>query len=277
MIKVKVSVILVSYNSAVLLRQCLKSVYEQTQEIPVEVIVVDNASSDNNREVIRSEFPAVRLVESSENLGFSRGNNLGASLAKGAHLLFLNSDTILFENSIKVLSDFLDKYPVVGAVGPKILFGNGSFQLSAGRLPTLWGEFLDKIVYSLARKWNAVMCPLLERWHSTPKAVGWLTGACVMVRQQAFVQVNGFDEKLFMYFEDKDLCKRINSSGWQIMYCPSTSIIHLLAGSSGNVDKQRINELYRTSQIYYYRKHRGWLQTELLRLYLRGTGKLPCL
>ncbi|MCF6155441.1 MAG: glycosyltransferase family 2 protein [Candidatus Brocadia sp.] len=273
----KVSVILVNYNSAALLRQCLKSIYEQTKGISFGIIVVDNASSDNSRQIVRSEFPHVHLIESSVNLGFSRGNNLGASLAKGMYLLFLNTDTILFENSIKLLADFLDKYPEVGAVGPKILFDDRYFQLSAGRLPNLFGEFIDKIVYSLARKWRAVMCPLLERRFNKIKAVGWLTGACFMVRQKAFLQVSGFDEKIFMYFEDKDLCKRLNSSGWQVMYYPSTSIIHLLAGSSGNVDKQKINEFYRTSQLYYYRKHLGRLQSEMIRLYLRATGKLRCL
>ena len=270
----KVSIILVNYNSAKLLRQCLKSIYEQTKEISFEIIVVDNASSDNSRQIVRSEFPHVHLIESSGNLGFSRGNNLGVSLAKGMYLLFLNTDTILFENSVKLLADFLDEHPEVGAVGPKILFEDRYFQLSAGRHPNLFGEFLDKIVYSLARKWRKVMCPMLERWHNSIKAVGWLTGACFMVRQKAFLQVNGFDEKIFMYFEDKDLCKRLSSSEWQIIYYPLTSIIHLLAGSSCNVDKQKINKLYRTSQLYYYRKHLGRLQSEMVRLYLRATGNL---
>lgn len=273
----KVSIILVNYNSAGLLRQCLKSIYEQTQDISFEVIVVDNASSDESRQIVRSEFPAVQLIESSENLGFSRGNNLGVKLAKGTYCLFLNTDTILFENSIKALADFLDTHPEVGAVGPKILFEDRCFQLSAGRLPNLFGEFLDKIVYFLARRWRLVICPMLERRHNATKTVGWLTGACFMVRHNAFLQVRGFDEKIFMYFEDKDLCKRINSSGWQIMYHPLTSIIHLLAGSSGSIDKQKINGLYRTSQLYYYRKHLGRLQTVLLQWYLRATGKLQCL
>jgi GT2 family glycosyltransferase len=270
----KVSIILVNYNSAVLLRQCLKSIYEQTKGISFEVIVVDNASSDNSMQIVRSEFPGVKLIESSENLGFSRGNNLGARSAKGTYLLFLNTDTILFENSIKLLADFLDEHQMVGAVGPKILFEDKSFQLSAGRLPSIFEEFIDKIVYSLSRKWSTVMCPLLERWHNTTKAVGWLTGACFMVRQKAFLQINGFDEELFMYFEDKDLCKRLSSSGWQIVYYPLTSIIHLLAGSSRNVGKQKINKLYRSSQLYYYRKHMGRLQSEMVRLYLRATGNL---
>jgi GT2 family glycosyltransferase len=270
----KVSIILVNYNSSALLRQCLKSIYEQTKEISFEIIVVDNASSDNSRQIVRSEFSRVQLIESAQNLGFSRGNNLGARLAKGTYLLFLNTDTSLFENSIKVLADFLDEHPDIGAIGPKILFEDRCFQLSSGRLPNLFREFADKIVHSLVRKWRKIMCPLLERWHNTTKAVGWLTGACLMVRQKAFSQVNGFDENLFMYFEDKDLCKRINASGWQIMYYPVTSIIHLLAGSSGNINTQKINELYRTSQLYYYRKHLGRLQSEMVRLYLRATGNL---
>ncbi|MBE7446937.1 MAG: glycosyltransferase family 2 protein [Planctomycetia bacterium] len=270
----KVSIILINYNSSALLRQCLRSVYEQTKEISFEIIVVDNASSDNSRQIVRSEFPGVQLIGSTENLGFSRGNNRGTSMAKGTYLLFLNTDTILFENSVKVLADFLDKHPKVGAVGPKILFDDRCFQLSSGRLPNLFREFADKIVHALVRKWRKVMCPFLERWHNATKAVGWLTGACLLVRQKAFLQVNGFDENLFMYFEDKDLCKRINASGWQIMYYPVTSIIHLLAGSSGSVDKQRINGLYRTSQLYYYHKHLGRLQSAIVRLYLRATGNL---
>src|SRR5574337_484409 len=116
--KMKVSIILVNYNSSALLRQCLRSIYEQTREIPFEIIVVDNASSDNSRQIVRSEFSSVQLIESSVNLGFSRGNNLGASLAKGMYLLFLNTDTILFENSMKLLADFLDEHPDIGAVGP---------------------------------------------------------------------------------------------------------------------------------------------------------------
>lgn len=270
----KVSIILVNYNSAGLLRQCLQSIYEQTQDISFEVIVVDNASSDESRQIVRSEFPAVQLIESPENLGFSRGNNLGVKLAKGTYCVFLNTDTILFEDSIKALADFLDTHPEVGAVGPKILFEDGCFQLSAGRLPNLFGEFFDKIVYFLARRWRLVICPMLERRHNATKAVGWLTGACFMVRHNAFLQVSGFDEKLFMYFEDKDLCKRINASGWQIMYYPVTSIIHLLAGSSGNVNTQKINEIYRTSQLYYYRKHLGRLQSAIVRMYLHATGNL---
>lgn len=270
----KVSVILVNYNSAALLRQCLKSIYEQTKGISFEIIVVDNASSDYSRQMVHSEFSHVHLIESSVNLGFSRGNNLGASVAKGTYLLFLNTDTILFENSIKLLADFLDEHSEVGAVGPKILFEDRYFQLSAGRLPNLFIEFIDKIAHSLARRWHTAVCPLLERRFNKTKAVGWLTGACLMVRQKAFAQVSGFDEKIFMYFEDKDLCKRINSAEWQIMYCPLTSIIHLLAGSSRNVDKQKISKLYRTSQLYYYRKHLGRLQSGMVRLYLRATGNL---
>lgn len=273
----KVSIILVNYNSAALIRQCLRSIYEHTKEISFEIIVVDNASADDSRQVVRSEFSGVRLIESPVNLGFSRGNNLGAGAAKGRYLLFINTDTILFENSIRMLAEYLDAQPGVGAIGPKILFEDRCFQLSAGRLPCLLREFTDKIVYSLARKWRKVICPLLERRYNATKEVGWLTGACMMVRHSAFSQVNGFDENIFMYFEDKDLCKRIHVSGWQIIYYPVTSMIHLLAGSSGTIDTRKVNELYRASQVYYYRKHLGMLQSILLRWYLRATGKLQCL
>lgn len=270
----KVSIVLVNYNSANLLRQCLRSIYEQTQEISYEIIVIDNASTDDSRQVVRSEFSGIQLVESTDNLGFSRGNNRGAGLAKGEYLLFLNTDTILLENSVKLLADFLDQYPDSGAVGPKLVFEDKCFQLSTGRLPNLLVEFVDKIVYSLARRRRKQFSPILEWWYKRTKTVGWLTGACLMVRQKAFLGIGGFDEKMFMYFEDKDLCKRLNSSGWKIVYYPRTAVIHLLAGSSGTIEKQKVNTMYRTSQLYYYCKHLGRLQAGVVRFYLWTTGNL---
>jgi GT2 family glycosyltransferase len=270
----KVSIIIVNYNSEMLLHECLKSIYEQTKEVTFEVIVVDNASSDNSRSMVCAEFPDVRIIESLENTGFSRGNNLGVKAAKGSYLFFLNADAFLIENSIKLLANFLDEHPYVGAVGPKILYEDRCFQLSSGRLPNLFVELVDKTIYSLLHKWRKVFCPVIELWHRHTKTVGWLTGACMMVRKNAFSAIGGFDEKIFMYFEDKDLCKRLNYSGWKVVYYPQTSVIHLLAGSSRATDKKKVNRIYRTSQLYYYLKHLGKLQQGVMRFYLWATGKL---
>ncbi len=271
---VSVSIVLVNHNGKKLIRDCLSSVYERTKQIDFEVIVMDNASSDESARIVRSAFPQVRVIESDTNLGFSGGCNLGARSAVGEYLLFLNPDTVLIENSIKALKDFLDAHPHAGAVGPRMAFADGTFQLSAGQLPNLFIELKDKAVYSAARRWRMGVAPLLDWMYGNTKVVGWLTGACLMVRREAFQKVSGFDEDLFMYFEDKDICKRLSEAGWQVVYYPATTVLHLLGGSGGPVSRSYLNQLYRKSQARYYQKHLDGLQSGLLRWYLRTTGKV---
>jgi GT2 family glycosyltransferase len=271
---VKVSVILVNHNSGMLLRDCLCSVYKQTEQIDYDAIVVDNASSDESARIVRSEFPRVRVIESDRNLGFSAGCNLGARSATGDYLLFLNPDTVLVENTTKILADYLDAYPHVGAVGPRMAFADGAFQLSAGRLPNLFVELKGKAVSTVAKRWRRGVAPLLDWMHRKMRVVGWLTGACLMVRREAFQQIGGFDEELFMYFEDKDLCKRLGEAGWKVVYHPQTTVVHLLGRSAGPIANAHLDQIYRKSQVRYYQKHLDGLQSYLLRLYLELTGKV---
>jgi len=268
-----VSIILVNYNTSVLLRQCLRSVYSHVKEIGFEIITVDNGSSDGSREAVRSEFPEVRLLESETNLGFSRGNNLGAASASGKYLLFLNTDTILSENSVKSMAYFLEENPGVGAVGPRLIFEDGSFQLSAGELPSIAAEARDKILYMLAGRWKKIFAPMAEKNFRQTRDVGWVTGACLMVPLDVFRRIGGFDDLIFMYFEDKDLCRRIRESGLKVIYYPVTSVVHLLGGSSRFGCGDFLNECYRRSQRYYYDKHARPLERMLLRAYLGITGK----
>jgi GT2 family glycosyltransferase len=270
---VSVSIILVNHNGSKLIRDCLSSVYEKTKQIDYEVIVVDNASSDESAQIVRSEFPHAHVIECGMNLGFSAGNNLGSRSAVGEYLLFLNPDTVLIENSIKALKDFLDVHPHAGAVGPRMAFADGAFQLSAGQLPNLFVEVRGKAVYAIARMWRGGVAPLLDWMHRKMRVVGWLTGACLMVRREAFQQVGGFDEDLFMYFEDKDLCKRLGEADWKVVYYPGTTVVHLLGGSAGPDSKSHLEQIYRESQVRYYEKHLGGLQAGLLQLYLRIVGK----
>jgi N-acetylglucosaminyl-diphospho-decaprenol L-rhamnosyltransferase len=268
-----VSIIIVNYNTRRLLDQCLQSIMRHTGAISYEVIVVDNASIDDSKDVVRTQYPGVTLVESRENLGFSRGNNLGCTSAVGKYLLFLNTDTLLIENSVAVMTKYLDDHPDVGAIGPKLVFEDRSFQLSAGRLPTIATEAFDKVRYALLRKWRRTLSPIFNAIHSTTASVGWITGACMMVRADAFRQVGGFDENLFMYFEDKDLCIRLKLVEWKIIYHPETSVIHLLAGSSTADGPGMSDGMYRTSQLHYYRKHLNELRNRLLHIYLKSAGK----
>ncbi len=268
-----VSIILVNFNGARFLRQCIQSLINKTTEVAYEIILVDNASSDESRDIVRKEFPSVHLIESNTNLGFSAGNNLGVKHANGSKLLFLNTDTYLVDDSVSELAKYFDDHAAVGIVGPKLIFADGSFQLSAGRLPGFAVELIDKIRYAADRHWHPMFARINDALTSHTKEVGWVTGACIMVRREAFEKVNGFDEKMFMYYEDKDLCKRIGDAGWKIVYNPQASVVHLLGGSS-EATSAEVSKHYRESQLHYYRKHHSAFHAGLVESTLKLAGKI---
>ena len=266
-----VSIILVNFNGARFVEKCLQSIYDRTRDCRFEVIVVDNASTDGSREIIQDQFPLAKLVWNRENVGFSKGNNLGAQSAGGSKLLFLNTDAVLVNDMVSILARFLDDRSDTAVVGPKLMFEDNSYQLSAGRLPNVLVELVDKIWYQLDRKLHGFIAPLNNALFSTARAVGWVTGACMMVRRDVFEQINGFDENIFMYYEDKDLCKRVGDVGWKVVLYPEARVVHLLGGSVTSFDE--MNKIYRESQLYYYHKHLNPFQLSLVEMYLKISGK----
>lgn len=268
-----ISIILVNYNGADILPECLYSLEKYINKDNCEIIIVDNNSQDNSIDIIENQFPDIKLIKLPKNIGFGAGNNAGAKIATGEFLFLLNTDTILIENTSQVLSNYLHQNQDVGVVSSRITFQDGSYQLSCGKLPNLIVEFIDKFRYSLDRKWHSIFSSLYDRQYSSVQEVGWVTGACLMIRRDVFKQLRGFDESFFMYFEDKDICKRVHDAGFKVIYYPKTSLIHLLGGSSKGV-KKSVNTYYRESQLYYYQKHLGKFQTEILKLYLKLLGKV---
>jgi N-acetylglucosaminyl-diphospho-decaprenol L-rhamnosyltransferase len=267
------SIVLINYNGSIFLNECLNSIQKMTNHCHYEAIVVDNCSTDDSTKIIKDKFPSFQLICSQTNLGFGKANNLAVKYSQGKYLLFLNTDTILTENTVKILSDYLDRHEDVGAIGSRVVFEDSSYQLSAGKLPSIGIELIDKIRYALDRRWHSSISDFYSKQHSQVAEVGWVTGACLMMRRDLFDRIGGFDEKFFMYFEDKDLCKRVREAGFKVIYYPHTSIIHLLGGSSQGV-KKSVNTYYRDSQLYYYQKHLGRFQTGVLKLYLRISGKI---
>lgn len=269
-----VSIVLVNYNGGEVIERCLGAlVAEATPSSPTtEVIVVDNESEDGSADRIAARFPSVRLLRAGENLGFSRGCNLGASVAAGSYLLFLNADTHPNRAFLRVLVDCLERRSDAAAAGPALLYPNGALQLSCGALPSVGREAIDRLRYARAarraalhRGAGAIDPPVGGR--AAERAVGWLTGACLLVRTEAFRDVGGFDPAIFMYFEDKDLCRRLGERGWKLLFCPRATLVHELGGSSGRRDDARLRRIYLESQSCYYRKHHGPIQNALLRLY----------
>lgn len=242
--KVDVSVIIVNYNVKHFAEQCLHSVKTATGELSIEVFLVDNGSTDGSVEYLKNRFPSVEIIVNDENLGFGRANNLALSRAKGRYLLILNPDTILGEDTIKQLVNYLDANPRAGAVGPKILTREGSFDISSKRgLPTPWVAFcrLSGLAKLFPGSRTFGRYDLLYLDPDQPAEVDSLVGSCMMVRDEAYRQVGGFDEDYFMYGEDIDWCYRIKQAGWQVHYAPVTTIVHFRGESvrRSNLNRER--------------------------------------
>ncbi len=269
------SICIVNWNVRELLRRSLASIYASplaSAPDAVEVIVVDNASSDGSAEMVRSEFPQVVLVENYENVGFTRGNNQALELAHGRHVLFLNPDTEVVGDALGVMVRYLDAHADVGAVGPQLRYPNGSIQPSRRRFPTAATLFLES---TLLQRWfprNAV----LDRFYmadmpdDVEQEVDWLVGAALMARREALEEVGGFDERFFMYSEELDWCRRAKAAGWKIVYLPEAIIVHHEGRSSGQVVAARHIYFY-TSKVLYARKYHGPVLAEALRLFLLAT------
>lgn len=265
------SVILVQYNNAGLTKRAIESFTEMIS-VPSEIILVDNGSTEADATRVFRDMPNVHLIINKENLGFGKANNLAARRAKGDILLFLNNDTITSMDFVSPILREFGSDPLLGAVGPRVLNNDGSFQLSGGDLPTFAVEICDKVLYGLVDQKVGAAVRYAERRSLRKRKVGWVTGAALFVRAGLFKQLGGFDERFFMFFEDKDLCLRIGEAGYDVRMMPEVSVVHL-RGASGAGVSDRIQHIYRQSQKAYYEKHRTGLERLLLRAYLQLTGE----
>ncbi|QKQ77354.1 glycosyltransferase family 2 protein [Nostoc sp. TCL240-02] len=262
---ISVSIILVNYNGADILPDCLNSIQKFIDIANHEIILVDNASSDGSAELVETNYPQIRLVKQLDNSGFGAGNNAGAKLASGEFLFLLNTDTVLNSNIIPPLIELMQADPQVGIIGPKLLNPDGSLQISVSPALGIKGEYEARRLHQAYQ--DISQQNLIERKFQEVREVDIVVGAAFFIRSNLFHQLGGFDENFFMYFEESDLCQRAQYEGYKIIYTPHVSLIHL----KGYSIKKAANAMsieYRRSQIYYYQKHRpGWEQL-LLRVYL---------
>jgi hypothetical protein len=256
----QLSVVIVNWNTRELLRACLESVRQHTGGITYEIIVVDNASHDGSPAMVRQQFPDVRLIENTENLGFAAANNQAIRMARGNAVILLNSDTELVENSLRILHDFLFSRDSIGAVGGRLIYPGGAPQWSYGFAPSLgrmlWITLSGFLRIQRGRKPGAVIPQADEPAHP----VEYIVGADLMIKRAVLDQTGLLDETFFAYFEETDLCTRIREAGHQIWYTPATSIIHRLGSSFGPESAQRLR-IYYTSLFQYLQKHRGTYRT----------------
>ena len=251
-----ISVIIVSYNVRDFLQQCLHSLEKAGEGLSMEIIVVDNASADGSAEMIRRQFHRVRLIENSDNRGFSRANNQAMRIAEGRYLLLINPDTLAREDTLSSLMAFMEAHPRAGAAGCKILNPDGTLQLSCRRsFPTPWVA-LSKILglsrlFPNSRLFGRYNLTYLDPDRTAP--VDALSGSFLFLRRQAIEEMGLFDEEYFMYGEDLDLCYRIKKASWEIYYVPDTQIIHY-KGKSTESSTSTVIDFYRAMYIFV-KKH----------------------
>lgn len=219
------AIIIVNWNTRDILEQCLHSVYSSQTTKQFEVWVVDNGSSDGSELMIKEKFPQTRLITNIDNVGFAQANNQAIDNSIGDYVLLLNPDTVVENDVIEVLVDYLEEHPDVGAVGPRLLNPDGSLQELAYPEPTLAREFwrmfhLDKIK-------NYGEYPMGDWKLTKTRDVDVLMGACFLIRRKVLNQVGLLDEEFFVYSEEVDLCTRIRNYGWRITWVPTVKVVHL--------------------------------------------------
>ena len=257
----RVDVVVVSYETRETLLECLAAL---VAEPTASVVVIDNASRDGTAAAVRERFPSVRLVANAENVGFARACNQGARESRARYLLFLNPDATLAPGSLGALAAILEARPRVGVVGPRTRSANGDIQVSTGPDLSLVSEIRQRrLVRGVARRDAAILAEA-EGLHAVEREADWVSGACLMIRRDAFDSVSGFDERFFLYEEDADLCRRVRQAGWQVLFSPSAEARHALGRSMAR-SPERARLEYQRSHLLYYRKHRGWLQRAVLR------------
>jgi hypothetical protein len=274
-----VSVIVISFNTRDLLRECLTSLRDECARLPVgstaEILVVDNASSDGSADMVAVEFSGsgvtVRLIRSEVNLGFGVANNRAIEAARGRYLVLLNSDAFFHPGALACALAHMEADPSAGIGGARLVGRDSAWQPSAHRYHSIFGNAF--LLTGLASRFprSRIFAADQRTWADPlePAEVGWVTGAFMIVRREALARTGLFDPAFFLYYEEADLCRRIKAAGFRVFYWPDIVVTHLHGESSRLVGEQVFSEnetqvvLWRMrSTLLYYRKHHGqkaWL------------------
>ena len=261
------TIIIVSYNVCTDLGECLESIYASAVAEPLQVIVVDNASSDDTVEMVRREYPQVELIVNDHNVGFPKANNQALPHARGTFTLYLNPDTAVARDTLSACVRYLRDHPRVGLLGCKVLLPDGRIQYECARnFPALearlWEAFYLHMLFPRHRRFGYT---LMGYWdHEGSREVPCLVGAFMMSRTAILKDLGGMDESVFMFMEDLDLCYRVHEAGWTVFYLSDVSVLH----KTGRSQKKYSGSLAATDAeaIYaFFRKHSGVGRARLCR------------
>ena len=253
----EISIIIVNWNTKTICKNCLHSIYNYTKIEKLEIVVVDNASTDGSQTMIRECFPEVKLIALSYNSGFSKANNIGINSAKYNNILLLNSDTVFIEDSVSRILNFMKTKPDAGVTGCRILNPDLTNQVSCFTFPGLLNLFL--LVTFLSRLFpKSTICGREEfSWwdYNDSRKVDGLKGCFMCIRKDVINSVGLLDENFFFYGEDMDWCYRMLKKGYKNYFCADTKIIHISRASSDQ-HSDRFLFLLRKSKLDFIKKHR---------------------
>ncbi len=266
LVQFDISIVVVSFNTREVLRECLFSVYREIGSLHAQVIVVDNASTDGSPEMIALEFPEVELIRSAVNLGFGPANNLGIKSARGRYVVFLNSDAFLTDGSLHRSVSHMENNPRVGLGGCRFIGRDGAWQPSARKFPAVLSDLI--VLSGLAARFprSRLFGRADRTWANVMEAaeVDWVPGAYSIVRMEVLATAGLFDPRFFLYYEEVDLCMRIKQKGYSIWYWPDIIVVHIGGESSRRIRSLEMSQtggqliLWRMrSMLLYYRKHHG--------------------
>jgi len=277
--KPDISVIIVSFNTCDLLQQCLQTLIKEAGDVSYETIVIDNGSQDGSADMVEHEFPDVQLIRSQENLGFAAANNLGFSQARGHYVVLLNSDAFLKPQAPTKALAYMQADPTIGAGGARLVGPDNTWQPSARMFPSLINHLLTLSGLSSKYPHSRFFGRVDRTWADPNQAaiVDWVPGAFSIMPISVLKEVGYFDEKFFLYYEEVDLCKRIQAKGYNIWYWPDVVVIHLGGESSKTMKALNISAAGKQislwqmrSALLFYRKHYGallawlWIKIEYI-------------
>jgi GT2 family glycosyltransferase len=270
------SVIIVSWNVAGDLLECLTSLFSSTDRLSKEVLVVDNASTDGTTALVRRCFPDVRLLENLTNVGFPRANNQALEICSGDCVLLLNPDTVVSPSVFDTCVAFMRGHSDVGMLGCRLLYPDGRIQYECARnFPSLLALVWESVYLDRAFPRSPLFgCSLMRHWdHLDSREVPCISGAFMLVRRECLARIGPMDETVPMYLEDIDWCYRVWHSGYKVYYLSSVGIIHKTGRSTANTSSRFQRVLLGSDALHeFYRKHRGRSAAALCRVLLLWTG-----
>jgi GT2 family glycosyltransferase len=255
----KVSVVVIGYNSWNYLTNCLPSLSFLTERTDVEVIYVDNGSSDGSQGKVRELFPWIKLIENSRNEGVAVARNIGMKQAQGEYILLLDSDAEMNLATFDILLAFMDEHPEVGLCGCKMFGQDGTVQDSCRPFPTISGK-VKAGIHIIAKKFRLTTKSASEYYDkevAEPFSVDYVIGACQLIRHAVVKQIGGLDEKIFYGPEDADFCLRMHRAGYQVYYLPQTAIYHAYQRESSHRIFSELTKKHVQGLLYYFWKHRA--------------------